>query len=61
MHWKGYAGFEGGVGGALGWEGAMRLHDWQRARISVMAGVMPGQKKEFSALEHIWETPWWAE
>ena len=51
----------GGVGGALGCEGAMRLHGEQRARISVIAGVMPGQKNEDSAREHICETPWWAE
>ena len=46
---------------ALGCEGAMRLHAWHRDRMSVMAGVMPGQKKDDSAREHICVTPWWAE
>jgi hypothetical protein len=39
----------------------MRLQEEQRALISVMAGVMPGQKNEDSALEHIMVTLWWAE
>ena len=47
----------GGVGGAFGCEGAMRLQGEQRARIAVMAGVIPGQKKEDSAREHICVTP----
>ena len=42
----------------LGCEGAMRLHWAHLSRISDMAGVMPGQKNDDSALEHIWETPW---
>ena len=51
----------GGVGDAFGWDGAMRLQEEQRARMAVMAGVMPGQKNDDSAREHIWDTPWWAE
>ena len=43
----------GGVGGALGWDGAILLHDVQRALRSAMAGVMPGQKNDDSAREHI--------
>ena len=34
------------VGGAPGCDGAIRLQGEQRARISVMAGVIPGQKNE---------------
>ena len=51
----------GAVGGALGCEGAMRLQEGQRSRIAMIAGVMPGQKNEDSAREHICETPWCAE
>ena len=37
------------------------LEEEQRACISVMAGVMPGQKNEDSAHEHTMVTVWWAE
>ena len=47
--------------GAAGWEGAMRLQGEHRDRISVMAGVILGQKMEDSAREHICVTPWCAE
>ena len=57
MHWNGYAGIVGGVGGALGWDGAILLHALQFARKSLIAVVMPGQKIEHSALEHICVTP----
>ena len=43
----------GDVGGALGWDGAILLQGVHCARMSLMAGVMPGQKTEDSALEHI--------
>ena len=49
MHWKGYAGWVKGVGGALGCDGAVRLHGAHRSLILCMAGVNPGQKIEHSA------------
>ena len=57
MHWKGYAGMVGGVGGELGCEGAFLLHALQLLRKAVMSAVMPGQKMELSALEHICVIP----
>ena len=45
----------------LGCDGAMRLHWEHFSRISDMAGVMPGQKNDESALEHICVIPWCAE
>ena len=47
----------GGVGGAEGWEGAILLHSVQRALTFAIAGVIPGQKKELSALDVMWDTP----
>ena len=49
MHWNGYAGCVMGVGGALGCDGAVRLHGAHRSLILCMAGVIPGQKIEHSA------------
>ena len=61
MHWKGYAGGTVGEGGALRWEGAMRLQWLHVSRKAVMAGVMPGQKTVFSARAVMEVTPWCAE
>ena len=61
MHWKGYIGCVGGYGGALGWEGAIRLQWLQWVRSAVMAEVMPGQKTVDSARASIEVTPWCAE
>ena len=47
----------GGVGGALGCEGALRLHGPQLLRNAVMSEDMPGQKRELSAREDICVTP----
>ena len=47
------AGRIGGVDGADGWEGAILLYSLLRALISAIAGVIPGQKNDFSALEVI--------
>ena len=60
MHWNGYSGWMGGVGRAPGCDGAMQLQEEQRACISVIVGVMPGQKND-SACENIMVTLWWAE
>lgn len=60
MLWNGYAGKTGGVGGALGWDGELRLHVSHRDRVSEMACDMLGQKKELAARESIIDTPWWA-
>ena len=49
MHWKGYAGGVVGSGGALGCEGAMRLHWLQLALWDLMAVVMPGQNTAVSS------------
>ena len=49
MHWNGYAGWAMGVGGAIGCDGAVRLHGADRSLILCMAGVIPGQKIEYSA------------
>ena len=38
----------GGVGGALGCDGAFLLQWSHEARVLVMAGVMPGQKTDVS-------------
>ena len=43
----------GGVGGALGCDGAFLLQWSHEARVLVMAGVMPGQKTDASARSHI--------
>ena len=48
MCWNGYAGEVGGVGGALGWEGGIRLQWLQWSLTAFMAGVMPGQKMDAS-------------
>ena len=57
MHWKGYTGVTVGEGGALGWEGAMRLQWLHVFRKAVMAGVMPDQKTVFSARAVMEVTP----
>ena len=44
------------IGGALGCDGAIRLQWLQFVLRDVMAGVMPGQKVDDSALEIIDET-----
>ena len=49
MYWNGYAGWVMDVGGALGCDGAVRLHGAHRSLILCMAGVIPGQKIEHSA------------
>ena len=61
MHWKGYAGGVVGWGGALGCEGAMRLHWLQLAVWDLMAVVMPGQNTVVSARAVMDVTPWCAE
>ena len=43
MHWNGYAGWVMGVGGALGCDGAVRLHGAHRSLILCLSGVIPGQ------------------
>lgn len=48
MRWNGYIGETGGVGGALGCEGAMR--SLQLFLRDVIAEVMPGQNIDDSAL-----------
>ena len=48
----------GGVGGALGWDGELRLHASHRDLVSEMACDMLGQKKELAARESIIDTPW---
>ena len=60
MHWNGYTGRTGGVGGALGCEGATRLQWLQLFLRDVMARVMPGQNMDASALAFIEDTPWCA-
>ena len=61
MYWNRYAGEVGGVGGALGWEGAIRLQWLQWSLTAFMAEVMPGQKMNASARAIIAVTPWCAE
>ena len=53
MYWNGYAGEVGGVGGALGWEGAIRLQWLQWSLTAFMAEVMPGQKMDASAAQSL--------
>ena len=48
------------MGGLFGFEGAIRLKWLQWARYMVMAGVIPGQNTDASALAIMEETPWWA-
>ena len=57
MHWNGYTGDTNGVGGADGWEGAMRLHALQLFLLLLMSTVMPGQNTEASALATMDDTP----
>ena len=57
MYWKGYSGDNSGVGGALGLEGAMRLHWVQLVLTTVISGVIPGQNTDASALEFMEVTP----
>ena len=56
-----YAGEVDGVGGALGWEGAIRLQWLQWSLTAFMAEVMHGQKMDASARAIIAATPWCAE
>ncbi len=51
------------MGGKLGFNGDIRLHDEHRERISAMVwgGGIPGQKKDDSAREHMLVTLWWEE
>ena len=58
MHWNGYAGIVGGVGGAFGCEGAFLLQELQLLRKIFMSVVIPGQKTDVSARDVIWVTPW---
>ena len=58
MHWKGYTGRLGAVGGAFGCDGAIPLQGVQWALNSVMADDIPGQNTDDSALEDIVDTPW---
>ena len=53
--------FAKGVGGALGFDGAMQLLWLHVARVALIAGVIPGQKIEDSVLEIMEVTPWCAE
>ena len=57
MHWKGYTGKVGGVGGSAGWDGDILL---QFALVACMLFVMPGQKIDASAFAVMAEVPWWA-
>ena len=52
-----YSGKIGDVGGALGWDGAIWLQWVHWFLMVVMAGVIPGQKAEASALARMEETP----
>ena len=61
MHWNGYTDDTRGVGGALGWDGAIRFQWLQLFLRDVIAGVMPGQNMDASALAIIDDTPWWAD
>jgi hypothetical protein len=58
MHWKGYSGLIGGTGGALGLDGALRLHWWHPAQRMFMSGVIPGQNTDVSARAIMDVTPW---
>ena len=60
MHWNGYAGRVGGVGGNAAWDGAILLQCGQFALVACMSFVIPGQKIEASesAFAVIAEVPW---
>ena len=60
MHWNGYAGSIGAMGGALGLDGAFWWHCLQRLLVCCMSRVMPGQKIDDSALASMVLVPWWA-
>ena len=55
MHWKGYSGGIGGVGGSAAWDGAILL---QLALVAWMSLVMPGQKMDASAFDVMVDVPW---
>lgn len=44
--------------GALGFDGALRLHCWQLERRVDMSGVIPGQNTDVLALAVMDVTPW---
>jgi len=60
MHWNGYSGRVGGVGGRAAWDGAILLQCGQFALVACMSFVMPGQKIDASTFAVIAEVPWWA-
>lgn len=60
MHWRGYSGRVGGVGGRAACDGAILLQCWQLALVAWMSFVMPGQKMDVSAFEIMVDVPWWA-
>jgi len=57
MHWNGYSGRVGGVGGSAAWDGAVLLQCEQFAVVVCMSFVMPGQKIDASAFAVIAEVP----
>ena len=51
----------GGIGGALGCEGAILLQCEHRSRILCMSAVIPGQNMDDCARDIMDDAPWWAE
>ena len=60
MHWNGYSGRMGGVGGSAACDGVILLQCGQLALAAWMSFVMPGQKIDASALDVMADVPWWA-
>ena len=58
MHWNGYSGWVGGVGGSAVWDGTILLQCEQFALVVCMAFVMPGRKFDASAFAVNVEVPW---
>ena len=57
MHWNGYSGGVGGVGGSAACDGGILLQCEQLALVAWMSLVMPGQKIVASALEVMANVP----
>ena len=60
MHWNGYAGSIGAMGGALGLDGAFWWHWLQWLLVCCISQVMPDQKTDDSVLASIVLLPWCA-
>ena len=57
MHWKGYFGDTGGVGGSATWDG-VRLQWVQLVLVAWMLLVIPAQKIDASAFDITFDVPW---